>query len=833
MGEEIKGWGHNMSLTKESLDTVTIPSPKWGRGTGWDSYLVFLSRHKAYTLINVLGLSLSMMFVILIGTYTWQERHVNAQYPKAGRILVYGMGMEANGKVEQGSGGNWRLQQHFRARYPEIESSCAIFGGKDHAEWDFTGKDGQRTQHPTLFADSTFFNMLDIQLVRGDARTALRDPSCAVVTEEFARQYYGSPEKAMGKRLTADKATFHITGIMPRIKDSSIPEADVVVRFELTQNFNPNLTNEHMSNATGAEVLFLEREGAHLESKVGDMDKYQKQFFWIFQLPDMGIHTTLTPLSKYYFTKLNGSACLRQGDGRLVGVLFAVGLVILLFAVFNYVNLTNAISGSRMREMAMRRLVGATRRDVIVRIIGESVVLCAVSMVIALLLAWAATPYTERLLATSLDLSLLASPAGIASILLFTLSLGLIAGLLPASIISKAKPIDVVKGGTINSSQFTIHNVSLGSLLIVLQNTATIALIAVAFAMSAQIHHMITAYRGYKTNNIIDVPLSFGNGDGDISEKDKSLVDAWYDGLKRLPQVVRASACYGTPYSGGNNQTFTYNNKSISSQVIGGDAQFMKLFGLKVSSQTGLRNEDGLKVYVNRQMLAEEGLPLDSRFYWFQGKKENISGVVEDFTIRALDSYQHPMRVIIADDSLRYRQWDTAIQVQGDPVTAWESVQKLFKDVFHHDLNLDRPFLDQQIADDYAAETRVATILRLFAIIAVVISVLGLVAMSTYYIDGRRREIAIRKVFGSTPGGVSRRFIRRFLSYVVVAFVIAAPIVAYVMGGWISQYSYRLALWWLWIPAAGLFVLAVSYAAVAVQSHQAARQNPAENLKAE
>lgn len=831
-----------MNYIKGSLDAVINRLNICGRGKSafggweWGSYLVFLSRHKAYTAVNVLGLSLSMMFVILIGTYTWQEYHVNAQYPKADRILVYGMDMEVNGKVAHGSGGNWRLQQHFKARYPEIESSCAIYGGKNHAEWNFTGKDGQRTQYPTLFVDSTFFTLLDIQLVCGDASTALRDPSCAVVTEEFARQHYGSPEKAMGKRLTADMAAFHITGIMRRIKDSSIPEADVVVRYELTKSINPSLTNEHMNNATGAEVLFLEREGAHLESKVGDMDKYQKQFFWIFQLPDMGIHTTLTPLSKYYFTKLDDTACLRQGDGQLVRVLFTVGLVILLFAVFNYINLTNAISSHRMREMAMRRLVGATRRDVIVRIISESVALCAVSMVIALFLAWAATPYTERLLNTEiaglpLPFQREGSLLHFIVVIAFTCVLGIIAGIMPASIISKAKPLDVVKSGSTMQTASPLLG-RMRDAFIVIQNTATIVLIATTFAMSAQIRHMITAYRGYNTNNIIDVPLSFGNGDGDISEKDKSLIDAWYDGLKQLPQVVTASACYGTPYSGGNNETFTYNNKSISSQVIAGDSRFMKLFGLKVLSQTGVRNENGLKVYVNRQMLAEEGLPLDSRFYWFQGKKENICGVLENFTIRTLDSYQHPMRVIIADDSLRYRQWDTAIEVQGDPVTAWESIQKLFKDIFHDDLNIDRPFIDQQIANDYESETRMVTILRFFALIAIVISVLGLVAMSTYYINSRRKEIAVRKVFGSTSGEVSRRFIRRFLAYVLAAFVIATPIIIYSYGSWVAQYSHR-ASWWQWIPAAGAIVLAVSYAAVAVQVRNASRQNPAANLKAE
>lgn len=795
------------------------------------TFLIFLSRNKTYTAVNVLGLSLSLMFVILIGTYTWQEYHVNSQYPKADRILVYGMNMEGDGKMYHYSCGNWRLQQHFKVRYPEIESSCAVFGGKDKSEPDYEDKSGRESQHPTLFVDSTFFSILDVHLTQGDARTALQDKTCAVVTEEFARQYYGSVEKAVGQQLKCGLGNFHITGVMPAIRHSSIPETDVVLRYELVGKFNPSMVNEQMSNASGCEVLFLEREGAHLEDKVKDMDNYQKQFFWIFQMPSSKVNTTLTPLSRYYFTKLDSSTCFRQGDGKLVGVLFAVGLVILLFAVFNYVNLTNALSGRRMREMAMRRLVGATKKDVVVRIICESVLLCIVSLIVAFALAWAATPYTERLLNTQLDFSSLLSPGGIALIIVFTLLLGTIAGLFPAIIISKAKPIDVVKGvSSIDKSSKV--NVQSSKFFIVVQNVATIALIAVAFAMSAQIHHMVTAYRGFKTHNIIDIPLSFGNGEATGS--DKAILDSWYNGLKRLPQVVRASACKGTPYSGGNNETFNFRGqKTISSQVLMGDSQFMELFGLNTVSKTGWTAPKGGQIYVSRQMLAEEGLPMNSRFYYGQdGKKENISGVLEDFTIRMLDSDQHPIVLYVCNDSLRYSQWDTAIEVQGDPVTAWESIQQLFKSVFHHDLNIDRPFLDQQIADDYESETRITTILQLFAFIAVVISVLGLVAMSTYYINGRRKEIAVRKVFGATSGEVSRRFIKRFLTYVLIAFVIAVPIIIYFYGGWVAGYSHR-AVWWYWILVAGVIVLGVSYAAVFIQVRHASQQNPAVNLKSE
>jgi putative ABC transport system permease protein len=792
------------------------------------SYFTFLSRNKGYTAINVLGLSLSMMFVILIGVYTWQEYHVNSQYPKADRILVYGLDMRRGAMKSLTSGGNWRLQKYFKSRYPEIESSCAIFGGKGNTEMGFI-KDNNRTQYPTLFVDSTFFTMFDIPMILGDARTALNDRNDAVVTEDFARRYFGSPEAAMGKQLNMEgMLKFRVKGVVPAIKHSSIPEADVFVRFETAGLINSHLTNEEMGNATGAEVLFLERPGAHLESKLSDMDQYQQQFFWIFQGGDIETHTTLTPLSKYYFSKLDASAGLRRGDVRIVNVLFAVGLVILLFAVFNYVNLTNAISDKRAREMAMRRLVGASHRNVVNRLICESLLLCASSMVIALLLAWAAVPYTDKLLDTDLELSLLASPLGISLLVLFTLLLGLVSGVLPATVISQVKPIDIVRG----TFHFRTHQ-RLSQLFIIVQNVCTIVLIAVAFAMSAQIRHLIHLPRGYNTHDILEIGLSFGD---DPSDGDRKSIDAWYDGLKQIPEVADMSACWGTPHDGGNNETFNIGHTTISSQVLMGDSHYMKLFGLTAISKTGLRDSSNNEVYVNKQMLAEEGLPMNSRYYYASNngapQRINISGVLSDFTIRGIESNQHPVVLKICADSLRYHQMSTVIQLQGDEVKGCEAIRQLFQKCFDSPLDLSDCFLDQQIKDEYQGETRIATVVSLFAVIAIVISLLGLVAMSTYYIDGRRKEIAIRKVFGSTSAGVEKRLVQQFMSYVLIAFVVAVPLAVWVYSTWVSQYSHR-AVWWPWILFAGAVVFLASFLAVFMQSRRAARQNPSVNLKQE
>lgn len=803
------------------------------------SYLTFLSRNKGYTLINVLGLSLSMMFVILIGIYTWQEYHVNSQYPKADRMLVYGFDLEYNGQVEHCSVGHWQLQKHLKAHYPEIESSCCL----SEVYSSYTDSQGKTVRESTLFTDSTFLSIFDIPMILGDQQTALNDRDAAIVTDKFARRWFGSPEAAMGKRIALeDSIPLHITGVIHQFNHSSIPhEIDVITRYEHVGMYNYGLVMESMNSFNDQSLIILQKEGAHLEEKTADMDKFQQSFLWIFK-PDksMTCHTTLTPLSKYYFTKFDSGSILETGNKTLVNMLLVMGLVILLFAVFNYVNLTNAISDKRSREMAMRQLVGATHRQVVMRLITESVLLCAFSMIIATGLSLAAAPYTNSLLKSHLDLSLLYSPGGIAVIIVFTLLLGVIAGLLPATVISRAKPIDIVRGSEQFHIKHSIFKIGTKGLFIVIQNTITILLIAASTSFYSQIRYLINAPRGYNTHNLIDVKLSGG---------DEKSMDAWYNGLKRLPQVIDATACCGTPYSGGSNNTFMHNGRNISTQLILGDSHFMKIFGLKVESRTGLKvdwsktsadpSQQPKECFVNRQMLSDEGLPMNSRYFLTTlntntngPRKENLSGILKDFTIREIGNSQHPIALYIMNDNIRNIQWETVIEVQGDPVTAYKSIQKLYQTIFKEQLDSDHPFIDQQIESDYEEQLRMVKILNIFAIITIIISALGLVAMSTYYIDRHRKEIAIRKVFGSTSSEVSRRLIRQFLSYVAIAFVIAVPLFFWLVGSWMEQYSYR-AVWWPWIIAAGLVVLVISLLAVFFQSRRAARQTPSKNLKAE
>ena len=787
------------------------------------SYFTFLSRNKTYTFINVLGFSLSLMFVIIIGLYAKQEYSVDKCIDKAGRI--YSVGMQINGHGSDGAvieGTNWRVQRML-GKVPGVEMTCGVAMASD----DVVGPTGDKALSDIMFADSTFFRMFSIPVVEGDRRHVLDQPGAVVVSEEYARRMFGNADP-VGRALyfeddTAKTSPLRVTGVFTTTRNTSFRHTDMITRFELVANYNSSLTMEGMNNATGATVFLLAREGVDLKAKEKLMDKIQKdEGFWIYNSgKDCETNTKLLKLSDRYFSDMVVSTGCdqnsRRGDAKLVTILFAVGLIILVFSITNYVNLTVAQASSRAKEMATRRLLGSQRSGIMARLIAESLILCALSLVVGVALAVAALPYAAKLLDTTLELSDLFTAANMGVAVAFMAVVGVMSGIVPAVVISRAKPIDVVRGTFRTQVKMRFSKV-----LIVFQNVMTVVMIACSMTMLLQVRHLVGAPLGYNHDHVLSLPAS----------GDSATVASFMEEARKLACVESVSKCLGHPLNGGNNNTVTYEDgKTLSFQIMYGDNNYMKLLGLSLIRDNHVDDENG--AFVNRQTLRELGLPLDARYIMLRDERVPVRGVLADFHIRGIMDAQHPVLVFI-QKGLPWA-WAVLVKVRGDETEAYNQVNELYRMTFKHDVSdlTPYPYLDQCIRELYRQAIRMSTIVTLFAAIAIVISLLGLVAMSTYFIQQRRKEIAIRKVFGSSSAQIYGRLLRTFMAFVGVAFVVAVPIIHHIMTDWLSNYSYRINLSW-WIYAiAGLFCLLVSLAAVTLQSYKAANENPAANVKGE
>lgn len=778
------------------------------------SYFTFLSRNKTYTAVNVFGLAVSLTFVIIIGLYAWQEFSINHQHSKAKRIYSIGLNMDD---------GAWRtanchhaVLRYLRSQYPEIEQTCGFTAGSLKLK-----DNGNFVNLSVLEADSTFFSMFDFPFLQGNRANSLKQKGNIVLTESAARRLFGNTT-VIGRTLTtAGNNHFRITGVVKDF-DNTFIDKDIqgVIDFSYTTNIaNKDEYFPNMVNVTGAASFVQVREGCDFAAKQKDVDAYF-QTFWEDK------HPIITRLDKLYFSGLD-AFLMQMGNLTLVKILLAVGIAILLFSIMNYVNLTVAQSGYRAREMATRRLFGCTKGTVGVNMFTESLVMCVISMLIAVALACMCAPYASQLLDTKLDLSLLASPLTLGIMAAFILLVSLASGALPATILSRVKPIEVVRGTFRTHTKMVFSRV-----FITVQNIITITMLACAMIMSMQMLHLTKAPLGFNTENVICIEYP-----DDYSSRHSSEFE---NRLRSLPFVKAVAPSCGTPATGGNNNTVTFDGEKREwpFQFISGTPEMMKIYGLTLKNDLHAKGDS--IVYLNDMaMKALQMSPTDRhlssryeqiRFGYFR-KNAQFGGILNELRIRNILEEQHPLLVQVCNNI--QKPWNISILVSGDPVEAYAKIKDVYKEVFHEDIDeSSSPFVDKFVQARFKQELRTTKIVSLFAFIAIIISLLGLVAMSTYFIQQRAREIAVRKVFGSTGNQIRVRLIRTFMLYVGIAFVIAVPIVVHFMSKWIEQYSYRI-VWWPWIVVAGVIVMLISLAAVAVQSWRASNENPVKNIRQE
>ena len=789
------------------------------------SYFTFLSRNKTYTFINAFGFSLSLMFVIIIGQYAKQEYGVDKSIDKADRIFSVGMkfGEEFAAADQYIEGTHWRVQRML-SKMPGVEMTC----GATMAQSGIMGPTGDMVMTDIMFADSTFFRMFSIPVVEGDRNHVLDQPNAVVVSEAYARRMFGNVDP-VGRPLyfeddTTKTSPMRVTGVFTSTEGTSFKPTDMITRFELVKSFNSSLTSEHMNNATGSNVFLLAKEGVDLTTKEAQLDKVQRDGgFWIYQSKNEGaVKTKVVRFSDRYFSKFQPSSGTgvenaRRGDKKIVNILFAVGLVILVFSIINYVNLTVAQASSRAKEMATRRLLGSQRSGIMTRLIAESMLMCLLSLVVGVVLAVAALPYAAQLLNTAMEQSALFTPGNILMAIAFVVVVGMLSGIIPAVVISRAKPIDVVRGTFRMKMKMRFSKV-----FIVFQNIMTIMMIGCALTMVLQVRHLVNAPLGYNHEHVLSLPAS----------DDSTQMANYTAELRKMACVENVSVCMGHPLNGGNNNTVTYDDgKTLSFQIMYGDEHFMPLLGLHLLRDNHVDDEDG--VFVNRQTLSELGLPLDAKYIMMRDERLLVRGVLADFHIRGIMDEQHPVLIYI-QKNIKW-PWAILVKVNGDETEAYNKINDLFKVTFKHDVSdfTNYPYLDQGIRYMYSQAIRMSTIVTLFAAIAIIISLLGLVAMSTYFIQQRRTEIAIRKVMGSSVGSVVRLFAMRYALPLVVAFVVAAPVGWWLSNSWLQSFAEHTPIHWWLFPLSFVLVSAVVITTVIIQSWRVATANPVESIKTE
>lgn len=788
------------------------------------SYFRFLSRNPLYTFINVAGLAVSLMFVLLIGDYAWRQLSIDRWHRYADRTYLL---------ASQSDTFSWLDASHGMGKlFPEIEQTCCLQGqaGKIKAGLrEFVDNDSPCL----LLADSTFLDMFDFELLEGDRRTALDAPDKCLITQSLARdlfpgqspvgqslQVVGDQSVHMGESTLDSTLVYTVAGVLRDFDRTVLPDG---LKLVASMSRFPQMMGYRMSNNSLAygfsgplQTYYRLVPGADPAARQQEMLAYLQQQVPILELAGVK-EVQLIPLTDLLFAPQNEGHGMQKGDRRQLFVLLSAMVAILFFAVSNYINLTVANTGFRAKEVATCRLLGSTTREVGIRFIRESTFLVLVSFCLGLLLALVFQNDLQTLFGGKIALQDDVSVGSVAVSAAFVLALGIVSGIVPSLQMARFNPMDIAKG----TFRFRSKMV-LGRIFLSLQSIITFVMLMAAVVIFVQIRHLVSAPLGYHTQNIFQVRADNG--------------DVLGDRLKSLPFVKQIGCTGGSGLSGYTTSMMTRKDAAGQAHVfflMDLDSTAIDIYGLQLLADRGIGASEEAW-YLNEAAVRCMKMTMDdTEIHWGNGKTEPVAGVFRDFhKNHILDDYQPFLIRVRETANIRHPDYLVLTDGSGD---AYRQLRQAVVEADGTDESIDYKVcsVEENIAKEFADTENILHIILLFAVMAVLISAMGFVGMSLFFIRQRKKEIGIRKILGSSSREVIVRMLRLFCTPVLLSFVVSVPLSVWLLGSWLQNFSYRISLHpWMFL-AVGAVLLAMAVVSVFFQLWQAVHTNPVDSVKVE
>lgn len=763
------------------------------------SYLKFLSRNKLYTAIEAVGLAVSLAFVIIIGSYVWQQYAVTWENPDRERVYV------------PGTPGFPALTYGFPdaiGDIPEIESVSRMCNVVVHPVIR-----GENTKAESVGVEPEFFEICpQFRFVEGSA-DVLSAPNNAILSASFARKHGLS----VGEALDITGSSYVVGAILEDLKGTVIKPYDIFLNaavykdeWQPFDNYGSTVTLIKVRPETDRKELYDK-----LESVCKDVYSsiYGQSFFE---------HLELSRYDELFFKETEGF--FRHGDKATLRILMLVGLLLLLSAILNYINLSVALTGKRAKEMAVRQLSGASRAGIIWKYLAESIAFTAVCFAAGLLLAEAFCPAMNALLNNpDIPIKIIWSPGYVFAYIVIILLVGVLCGIFPSMMSGRYNPVDVMKGGYRRRIKMVFSKV-----FIVLQNALAVILIALAITMEAQMHKTQERPMNCNIENIFFLK--------DFSGEDNAPLK---DALEALPCVRRIGRSSGVPGSINMGQySTTRDGQDILYKLIRMDSTAFSMFGFEILEDFHAPQFNS--VWFSDKTFAATGF--DSDYHDISGTLsgrtkgcEQVAGVFKSFPTNNANIGEEDYAIVslMRSEDIPFAGW--VIETTPDRKAAKAQIMDAYDNYIkgkqiYGSLAF---WVDENIAEAWKPARNNMRLVEIFMLLSIIIALLGLVAMSTYYADEKSRDIAVRKVFGGTVDTEAQRTIREYMVLVGIACVIGIPIAVYAAQEYLKDFIYRIeGYWWIFVVAVLLTGL-IAFISVIWQVLKAAKTNPAIELKKE
>lgn len=789
-----------------------------------------LLKNSLFSFVNVVGLIAGLLFSVLIGSYIWGEWRVNKDLRNAERQLFLaskwkteGMGMDITTLGP--------IAKRLKEEYPNLVAN--------YYRWDgitsIVSNGKQLFREGIQLGDSTLLSMYGFELLAGNPTTALDNPFSVVITEAKALKLFGQ-SNPLGKSLTiqnfaGQQHAFIITGIL-----KELPYNSVTNLLDNQENglFIPNNTArffgrdnfESWSNTNVPSYVTL-----RANAQIGDLVAATKRL--VAQNAPEYIKTNLKinpiPLSAYHLQKNNGSV------GKMLVALSTIGLFILLMALINFINISIGSSGSRTKEIGVRKAIGGHRSQLIAQFLAESFLLVLFSAFVALLLYSPAKPFFEEIIGREIP-RLTALPAvSVLYFLGFVVVLGLLAGLYPAFVLSSLHVIDSLKGRLNSNKEASILRKS----LVMVQFATALLVVISASIITQQIHHFFGQNLGYSKEGVVSAQVP-----RDWSTAGVNKMLAIRDQFKTLPQVKGVSLSYEIPNgnNGGQSQLYPLNGDStrtVATQALISDENYLNTYEISLLAGTFLSGQrvDSTIVVINETAAQQLGYRNSAEAVGqslrMLGSSTvyRVAGVTRDFQFGTMERAIQPVVFFDVHFVPFYRF--ISFKINATNVAAsLKAIEKQWTNLIPES-PFEYSFMDDTLAGIYKNEIQLKKATYTAGSLAVIISLLGVVGLVALSLQRRMKEIGVRKVLGASPFDITVLFFREFTSIFVAACLVASPLAYYFTNRWLDNYASRITLGPGPFVGAALGLVVITALLIGIQTFKAATTNPIKSLKNE
>jgi putative ABC transport system permease protein len=775
-------------------------------------------KHFGYSILNILGLTLGISSSLFLIIYVADEVSYDRYHEKSDRIY------RVSSKItEPDDQFTWNVAQipfgpQVVQDYPDVQSFVRFIPmGRSLYKYE----DKEFNEEDFYYVDSTLFDIFTYHILKGEVKTALRDPKKIILTEKTAVKYFGNSDP-IGKTLTTGNNTYEVTGIIEDVPFNSHFRFDALT----ARNNLPKQLGTWGNFGVFTYLLFPENFDVKVfETKMQGMyDAYMKS---IFERMKIKIEYILEPITRIHLYSTNAGEPEPTGSITYVYIFAIVAIFLVLIAAMNYMNLATARSTRRAREVGLRKVVGSRRGPLILQFLSESIVFTLISLIISIVILVILLPKFNLLAGKNFDLHVIYSPVVLLTLFGVIIIVGIFGGSYPAFFLSRFSPVTVLKGEITQGSAGSLFR----KILVVIQFTVSVIMIICTLVVFRQLNYLKTMDQGFDQTNVINLELN------------RAMVPK-YPVLKQVllenPEIKYVTSTNSPIGEGSGKLIFNVETdqgmveKGINFTVV--DHDFVDALGIKIVTgrdfQQDMPSDTLSGVVVNETFVKRMGWsdPIGKKIEAGDANtlRARVVGVMADY-------HQTGMYNEVESLLLAYRTNNNVIYIRlsgNNNQQTISFIESRWKEVFP-----DQPFTYEYLTDrfnsQFEADEKRGFIFTLFTLLAILIACLGLFGLASYMVEQRTKEIGIRKVFGANEGIILRLIAKDFLLLVTIGIIIAVPVSYYFMSDWLQNYVYRTNIGVPLVIMAALLTILITFLTISYKAYQASVMNPANSLKTE